>query len=234
MNATPTIPEAVSLPEILPLFPLTGALLLPHGHFPLNIFEPRYLNMVADAMAGTVAGAECGDGGGARMIGIIQPVHAEPDPVSERAKVFNVGCAGRVTSFRETEDGRYLIVLQGVCRFDVVRELELDSKRGYRRAAVNYDDFMDDLVDEAGTLDDRPRLLKAVNEFFGFRKLSPDWQAIEETDDATLVSSLAMICPFEVPEKQGLLECADMACRETLLTSLLEMGAHPGGVSSFH
>jgi len=119
--------DPTPLPEVLPIFPLPGVLLLPRGRLPLNIFEPRYLTMTADAL---------GEG---RMIGMVQPVHPEPGPVSDSAAIYSTGCAGRIVTFAETDDGRYLITLAGISRFRVVRELEI--QRGYRRVLARYDEF---------------------------------------------------------------------------------------------
>ncbi len=204
--------DIVSLPETLAIFPLPGALLLPRGRLPLNIFEPRYLSMTADAL------------GRERMIGMIQPRRPEPDPVSEGAPVYTTGCAGRIVSFVETDDGRFLITLAGICRFNVVRELE--PANGYRRAAVTYDAFHDDLEEVSGFDLDRQRLASAVQAYFRLKNIDADWTTIDNAPDDTLITSLSMICPFAPREKQALLECPGMAERARLLTTLMEMAAH--------
>lgn len=198
-----------SLPDILPLFPLSGALLLPHGHLPLNIFEPRYLSMVEDAL------------GHGRLIGMIQPRAVLSDPVPDDAPLYPIGCTGRIVSFEETETGHLFIALRGLCRFAINDELAIES--GYRRAQVDYTAFGADVKEDDGHIKDRPRLLNAVRQFLALKDIEVDWQAIEEAADETLVTSLAMICPLESREKQALLESPDLRDRGDLLTSLMEM-----------
>jgi len=211
-------PEFDDLPAHLPLFPLTGVLLLPRGELPLNIFEPRYLNMTEDALTGS------------RMIGMIQPTEHEssqPNP-----PVYKTGCAGRIVAFQETEDGRFLLTLKGVCRFDV-RE-ELGSTRGYRPAVADWSRFRNDLTPEAGASIDRDRLLRSLKSYFKQHGISADWSAIEASTDERLVTCLSMICPFEAPEKQALLEAPALAERCEVLTTLVEMSVHaktPGQAS---
>jgi len=201
------------LPDSLPVFPLTGALLLPGGRLPLNIFEPRYLNMVEDAL-----------GRPGRLIGMVQPLVDEAGMVPEGAAIYDTGCAGRITQFSETGDGRYLITLSGIARFRVVDELEM--QRGYRRVQADFSDFAGDLEEDAGTLDDRDALLGLLRAFFQVKGIEAEWPAIEEADDGFLVTSLAMVCPFEAPEKQALLECTGTAARGALLAALMEMSLH--------
>jgi Lon protease-like protein len=200
--------DGETLPETLPLFPLTGVLLLPHGNLPLCIFEPRYLNLTIDAL------------GRGRMIGMVQPRHAQPDPLADDTELYRTGCAGRIVSFAETEDGRYLITLLGVSRFRILDELEPAS--GYRRAHAGYEPFAGDLGVAAGATD-RPRLLKAVKGFFRVKGLDADDGALDSAPDEALVTSLSMLCPFDPREKQALLECADLSERGRLLTELMEM-----------
>ncbi len=207
-----------SLPRTLPILPLTGVLLLPHGRLPLNIFETRYLNMTEDTL------------GGNRMIGMMQPRRGESDPVSDAAEVYRAGCVGRITSFAETDDGRFVITLTGVSRFHMVKELE--SMRGYRRAAVSYDAFADDLEPGGETIVDRPRLLKAMRAYFALRKIEADWETVEEAAGAAIIVSLAMICPFEPNEKQALLESPTPGERAELLATLMEMAVRDAAGSS--
>ncbi|GEO38278.1 hypothetical protein GGE65_001947 [Skermanella aerolata] len=207
MSPNPFDPTFDQLPEILPIFPLTGVLLLPRGKLPLNVFEPRYLAMIEDALAGN------------RMIGIIQP----SDPLSRASvpPVYPIGCAGRITSFSETDDGRYLITLTGVCRFETVRELPI--VRGYRRVDVSWERFAADL-DEAGpALFDRARLVEGLRTYFKIQGISANWDAVESTPDERLVTSLAMICPFEPSEKQALLECGSLSERASMMVAIIEM-----------
>jgi uncharacterized protein len=202
------------LPVSLPLFPLTGVLLLPRGLLPLNIFEQRYLNMVDDALAGD------------RLIGMIQPEAAEPHGFNP--PLFRTGCAGRITAFAE-EGERYLITLTGICRFDVTDEVT--TTRIYRRAVPDWAPYADDLAEAGPAEIDRRRLLAGLKPFFQSRGLSIDWKAIEATPDERLVTTLAMICPFAAAEKQSLLQASGLADRAQLLTSLVEMALlePPGG-----
>jgi len=200
------MPDDPGLPEILPIFPLTGVLLLPRGRLPLNIFEPRYLAMTRDAM------------GGDRLIGMVQP--ADPPIREMNPAVYLTGCAGRITSFSETDDGRLLITLTGVSRFRIKEELPLLS--GYRRVVAEWDDFADDRSpDEAGF--DRARLTQGLRSFFIQRQVEADWTAIDQAPGEHLVTSIAMMCPFAPNEKQALLEAKTLDERARLLTALIEM-----------
>lgn len=215
----PFEPSFEQLPETLPIFPLSGVLLLPGGKLPLNIFEPRYLAMIFDALAGH------------RMIGMVQPVQpggfaGDGMPSDDgRPKVHRIGCAGRISSFNETDDGRLLLALSGVCRFEIVRELD-PAQGGYRRVSAVFSPYRNDLdhADEAVALD-RERLMAALAAFFRARNLSTDWDAVKQAADNNLVTSLAMALPFGPAEKQALLEAADSAVRAKLLIALLEMAA---------
>ena len=204
------------LPTEFAIFPLSGALLLPGGKLPLNIFEPRYLRMVDDAL------------GAGRVIGMIQQDESRPRTPSGPA-VYRVGCLGRLSSFSETEDGRYLITLTGLTRFGVGVELEL--QRGYRRVRADLGRFADDMTGgsaggEPATTIERERLLSALRTYFGVRGFDANWDTIDAMPDADLVRTLAMVCPFEPPEKQALLEASDLGSRAATLLALLEMGAH--------
>ena len=195
------------LPQELSLFPLTGALLLPNGQLPLNIFEPRYLNMVLDALAGT------------RLIGMVQPL---PGAEAEHPELHRTGCAGRIVSFSETRDGRLLIVLGGVCRFDIV--CDLDVQRGYRSAHVCWGRFAHDTVLEDIQLD-KKLLLESVKAYLEHQKLSVEWKSLEVLDIHELVDTLACSLPFSPREKQGLLEAAVVEDRYHLVKALCEFGA---------
>jgi Lon protease-like protein len=207
MSPNPFDPTFDQLPEIVPIFPLTGVLLLPRGKLPLNVFEPRYLAMIEDALSGN------------RMIGIIQP----SDPLSRASvpPVYPIGCAGRITSFSETDDGRYLITLTGVCRFETVRELPI--VRGYRRVDVSWERFAADLEEPGPALFDRARLVEGLRTYFKIQGISANWDAIDSTPDERLVTSLAMICPFEPSEKQALLECGSLSERASMMVAIIEM-----------
>ena len=198
-----------ALPDALPLFPLSGALLLPHGHLPLNIFEPRYLSLIEDAL------------GQGRLIGMVQPQTPFPDPVPDDAPLYPVGCAGRIVSFEETETGHLFIALRGLSRFSITSEQLVEN--GYRKADIDFVPYKADLMDDEGIVADRPRLIAAVRRFFDLKDIEVDWDAIEEAGDETLITSLAMICPFEPREKQALLESTGVPDRSQLLTSLMEM-----------
>lgn len=197
------------LPQTLAIFPLEGALLLPHGQLPLHIFEPRYRNMIEEAL------------GNSRMLGMIQPRVAQQNPVPDQADIFETGCAGRIVSFAETDDGRFMITLKGVCRFKVNRELPLF--RGFRRIIPDYLAFRNDLEPASDEGIDRGRLLSAARAFLMLKNIACDWQAAETASTQALVTSLAMSCPFEPEEKQALLECNDLTGRCQLLISLFEM-----------
>jgi Lon protease-like protein len=218
-SRNPFDPSFEQLPETLPLFPLSGVLLLPGGKLPLNIFEPRYLAMIFDSLAGH------------RMIGMVQPMQpggfAGDGLPSEdgRPKVHQVGCAGRIVSFNETEDGRLLLALSGVSRFQIARELD-PAQGGYRRASVLFSPYRADLdyADEMVALD-RERLMAGLAAFFRGKNLSTDWDAVKKADDLNLVNSLSMVLPFGPVEKQALLEAADTSARAKLLIGFLEMAA---------
>lgn len=194
------------LPPVIPIFPLSGVLLLPRARLPLNIFEPRYLAMTDAAMAG------------GRMIGMLQPID-EAEGENEPA-IRPVGCAGRITEFRETDDGRYLITLIGIARFRVTREMARTTP--YRQAAVDYGTYASDLAADRGEID-RARLKRVLQPFLATAGIPADLAAIEKAPDEAVVNALAIICPFSPVEKQALLEAADLAARGELLVSLMEM-----------
>ncbi|HEX3862490.1 MAG TPA: LON peptidase substrate-binding domain-containing protein [Stellaceae bacterium] len=202
-------PSSGALPEILPIFPLTGVLLLPRARLPLNIFEPRYLAMTRDALAGE------------RLIGMVQP--SDPAAGGMNPPVYPVGCAGRMTAFSETDDGRYLITLTGLSRFRIREELPLLS--GYRRVTADWEPFARDRDQSAAAGFDRSGLIAGLRHYFEQRNVSVDWQAIEKAPSEYLVNSIAMACPFAPNEKQALLEAADLDQRAALLTALVEMAA---------
>jgi len=198
---------SAALPAILPIFPLTGVLLLPRGRLPLNIFEPRYLAMTRDALAGE------------RLIGMVQP--SNPAGSGSNPPVYPTGCAGRITSFAETEDGRFLIILTGTSRFRIREELPL--LEGYRRVVPEWREFARDLENEDEAGFDRDRLLRGLRAYFRQHQISADWDAITAVPGERLVTSIAMICPFEPSEKQALLEAPDLDERARLLTAIVEM-----------
>jgi len=197
------------LPATLPVFPLTGAVLLPRGELPLNIFEARYLAMVDDALKGD------------RLIGMIQPAEHE-DKVLTPA-LSKVGCAGRITSFRETEDARVLITLTGICRFEVAEELAV--KTAYRQIRPDYGRFLGDLVANSATDFPRDRLMVALKSYLYRRDLKADWRSVMEAPPEILVNTLVMLCPFDPVEKQALVEAPSWTERVDTLVAILEMSA---------
>lgn len=229
MSRGPFDPGFESLPRVVPIFPLTGILLLPGGRLPLNVFEPRYLAMTRAALAEEY-----------RIIGMIQP--REPDPDDNRGAglamrrgetppLYDIGCIGRITAFSETEDGRYMLTLSGLCRFQIAEEMQ--PKDGYRRVLADYHRFRRDLGDETDAAVDRPRLMTALKTYFAHRQIEADWRAIEAAPDDRLVTSLAMSCPFAPSERQALLEAPTLTDRAHAMTTLLEMAvAEDGGTAS--
>jgi Lon protease-like protein len=199
------------LPGQFAVFPLSGALLLPGGKLPLNIFEPRYLAMVEDALSS------------GRMFGLIQP-NISLGQVENGPALYRVGCLGRLSSFSETEDGRFLITLSGLARFLVVEELAL--RRGYRCVHGDFSAFPEDFVDAPTLHLDRDQLFSALRGYFARRGFEANWDAIRQMPDATLLTTLCMACPFEDVEKQALLEAATVTERATTLHALLLMDQH--------
>ena len=199
------------LPREFAVFPLGGTLLLPGGRLPLNVFEPRYLAMVEDSLA---------DG---RMFGMIQPNQHAPNGANGPA-LYSIGCLGRLVHFSETEDGRYLITLLGVSRF-LVRE-ERGVRHGYRRVLADFAPFGADLQPAADPALKREELLDALRSYFEVYGIDASWEAIASMDDATLVTTLAMLCPFDEPEKQALLEAPTHADRAADLLALLRIAVH--------
>jgi Lon protease-like protein len=214
MSDQPGPRDEIALPDILPIFPLTGVLLLPRGRLPLNIFELRYLAMTRDAL------------GGQRLIGMVQPSEPQDDGRGGgglNPPVYPVGCAGRVTQFSETDDGRYLVTLTGVSRFRIHEELPLLD--GYRRVVPDWRPFAHDRERPGKPEFDRERLIRGLKSYFAQRQIQADFEAIEKAPGEYLVTSLAMACPFAPSEKQALLEAADPDERARLLTTLVEMAA---------
>ena len=205
-------PRPDDLPAIIPVFPLAGALLLPHGRLPLNIFEPRYLAMIEDAM------------GSRRLLGMVQGDASRPRGERGTA-VYGVGCLGRISSFSETDDGRVLITLTGLLRFRVTEEVEM--RAGYRRMAVDYSPYPADLDPlPANETVPRAELMGALRPYFASQGMEVNWDAIEKTSEAMLVNTLSMLCPFAVAEKQALLEAAGEADRTGMLLALMRMALH--------
>ncbi len=216
MSRHPPHSEIDALPATLPIFPLAGVLLLPYAQLPLNIFEPRYLAMTRDVMHDH------------RLIGMVQPF--DPQEEGERAPaVYSTGCAGRITAFDETDDGRYLITLTGVCRFAITGELPL-AETGYRRARTAYDGYAADLQEPPHDAVDRTPLLRALKACLPAESGSVNWRGIERMSSDSLVTSLAMFFPFAPSEKQALLEAPSTEDRARILTTLMAMMAVTGNV----
>ena len=197
------------MPHVLPLFPLTGALLLPRGQLPLNIFEPRYVTMIDDALKSH------------RMIGMIQP---DPEASDERAvpPLLKIGCAGRITQFAETGDGRYIITLTGVARF--VLEEEVATVTPYRQSGVDFSRFATDFEARRGEENvDRDGVLKALRDFAEENRLQIDWDSINQAPNEALVNALSMMSPFGPREKQALLEASDLKGRAEVLVAITEI-----------
>jgi len=208
----PFQPGLDDLPSEFAVFPLSGALLLPEGKLPLNIFERRYLAMVEDSLAPP------------RMFGMIMPDGTAP-PGERGPHLYRVGCLGRLSTFSETDDGRFLITLSGVIRFAVVEELAM--RRGYRRVRGDFSAFTADLAPETAIPGlDRELLFDGLRGFFTRRGFEANWEAIHQMPEAMLVATMAMACPFSDAEKQALLEAPTQADRARALLTLLQMDAH--------
>ncbi len=209
----PSYSHVTDLPELVSIFPLQGALLLPGTELPLNVFEPRYLQLVEDVLRED------------RLIGIIQP--AEPNAINSAHGLANVGCIGRIAGFQETDDDRYLIVLKGVSRFRVTEETTFNTP--YRTVRADWTPFAHDLKPHTELTDlDGTELANALREYLTRRGLSPDWPAIEESTTRTLINSISAECPFTYAEKQALLEARTLKDRCDALLALLAMGGRTG------
>lgn len=198
------------LPEIIAVFPLTGAMLLPQTRLPLNIFEPRYLAMIDAAMAGT------------RIIGMIQPKIAGDD-MTTKPELARVGCVGRIVEYAETEDGRYMITLLGIARFDIAEEIENDDKTPFRQIQANYAPYAPDLAIEQPAHIERERLIDVLKPYLADRDMETDWHAIDEAPVDALINALSIMCPFDPAEKQALLEAPTIDERAETLIALLNI-----------
>ncbi len=204
MSKSPFISPFESLPDTLPIFPLSGAIVMPGAELPLNIFEPRYLNMINDAMSSH------------RMIGMIQP---KPDARGD--ELFTTGCAGRITQYRETGDGRIEMVLTGVCRFDLGEELP--TTRGYRLIVPDWDRFAADYADAEDSVQHRHgQLIEALTRFFDVKNYEADMPMLERLPTVRLVDSLTIGLPFSEAEKQMLLETVDPEARVHSFIALID------------
>lgn len=212
--------NAADLPQHLAMFPLRGAILLPRANLPLNVFEPRYLAMLDAVISGS------------RVLGIVQPaneVNREESPSSSSADLKRIGCAGRVTAFQETDDGRLMITLTGLCRFEI--EGEEPATTPYRTMRVSYARYIGDLSPSSGEdAVDRQGLLNVLRHYLEEKRLSTDWTAIQRASSEFLVNTLSIISPYGAEEKQALLEAQDLKSRAEVLVALaeMEMATHGG------
>ena len=211
------------LPPRIAVFPLRGAILLPRATLPLNIFEPRYLTMIDDVMSGD------------RVLGILQPSRTEDEesgdsPTGKSFGLHRVGCAGRLTSYQELDDGRYVITLTGLMRFDVIDEAV--TGKPYRVMSASYDRFAPDLTTGLGEESvDRPNLLRVLKSYLEANALKTDWAAIQRASNEYLINALSVMCPYGPEEKQALLEAADLKTRAEVLVALAEIELASNGSS---
>ncbi|MBK5971095.1 MULTISPECIES: LON peptidase substrate-binding domain-containing protein [Thiorhodovibrio] len=205
MKSSPFLPEFDRLPSIVPIFPLAGVVVLPGVQLPLNIFEPRYLSMVQHALAEQ------------HIIGMVQPAGSDED------SIHRIGCAGRITSYSETNDGRIVLVLSGFCRFRVLEEAEPVS--GFRRARVSWDEFAGDYNTEQTSITDRERFIGSLRSFCTRRQVEIPWDDIAEMADDDLVNLLCTHLPLDAGDKQALIETVALEERATLMRGLMDMSA---------
>ena len=222
MALTERYRRPADLPAKLSLFPLRGAILLPRATLPLNVFEPRYLAMIDDAMSGS------------RVIGIVQPAGRDEEdgesPESRSVGLRKVGCAGRITSYQELDDGRVVITLTGIARFDIVDEAV--TTKPYRCANASYERFVSDFSVGLGEDQvDRANLLRVLKSYLETNRLKADWNAVQRASSEFLINVLAVMCPYGTEEKQALLEAADLKTRADVLIALAEMELASGGES---
>ena len=197
------------IPDVIPIFPLPRALLLPRTELPLNIFEPRYLQMIEDVIVGE------------RVIGMIQPNEPE-EAQSKVPPLYQIGCAGRLTNFSESGDGRYQVVLTGIARFRIAEEVSVSTP--YRQCKVDYNAFAEDLVQGVGEDEvDREALLKTLANYLAANSIEADWSGITQAPTEALVNGLSLMSPFGVREKQALLEARDLRHRAELLVAATEI-----------
>ena len=205
-----------NLPQIMPVFPLQGAVMFPNTYLPLNIFEPRYLKMIDYSMSQKN-----------RLIGMIQPKISRDK--NENVDLYNVGCAGRIIKFEETEDSRYLITLKGVSRFNLLSDIT--NKENFREARVNWNEFTEDLNKEESN-DSFVSLKKALKDFFKLKKMKVNMEIIESCNDYNFVDQITMICPLALEEKQLLLETKSITKRNNLLISIIESYLNEQNISN--
>jgi len=206
--------KIIDLPDTIPVFPLPGALLLPRSHLPLHLFEPRYLQMLDDVLKTEH-----------RLIGMVQPYGKDQ-------RLHSIGCAGRVTAFSETDDGRYMITMSGRSRFRIANEV--DGFTPYRRCKVSWQGFERDLgPTEVDDTFDRHKFMRNLERYFAEENLATDWDSLQEADDELLINSLSMLCPFEPEDKQALLEAPSLTTRRETLMTLIEFSLRGGTAEEF-
>lgn len=209
MTRSPFFPKFADLPAEIAIFPLSGAVAMPGVQLPLNIFEPRYLSMVSDALAGS------------RLIGMIQPT--SETVLDEVPEIHRIGCAGRITSYSETADGRIVLVLTGICRFQV--RAEAAGRNGYRRAAVDWERFAADMHDPLQGIDDRPGFLSSLKAYCALREVEVPWDDVKKMPDGDLVNLLCAHLPLGPEDKQALIEAVPLDERARLMRGLMEMAS---------
>ena len=202
----------------MPVFPLQGAVMFPNTYLPLNIFEPRYLKMIDYSISQKN-----------RLIGMIQPKKSKDKNKNENVDLYNVGCAGRIIKFEETEDSRYLITLKGVSRFNLLSDIT--NKDNFREAKVNWNEFIEDLNQE-GSNDSFVSLKKVLKDFFKLKKMKVNMEIIEACNDYNFVDQITMICPLALEEKQLLLETKSITKRNNLLRSIIESYSSEQNISN--
>ena len=218
MSRSRFFPTFDHLPNSLPIFPLENAVVMPDADLPLNIFEPRYLNMITDALATH------------RMFGMVQP---DPSRSGSPPPVYRTGCSGRITSYKETDDGRILIALTGVCRFDIQQELA--TTRGYRVVVPDWSRFTLDLEsDEGTTFEDRLRLLGVLRRYFQSKNLDTDWETLEKMPKLQLIHTLTTLLPLDSASKQAVLEAIEPSGRVEALFAALQMSLQDSPGTSLH
>lgn len=219
MALTDRYKKPADLPPQLPVFPLRGAILLPRATLPLNVFEPRYLAMIDEAMSGP------------RVIGIVQPSgrdESDDSPIAPSAGLRRVGCVGRITTYQELDDGRMIITLTGIARFEIVDEVA--TAKPYRTVNASYDRFAQDFTQGLGEdLVDRENLLRVLKGYLETNRLRADWNAVSRASSEFLINVLAVMSPYGPEEKQALLEATDLKTRADVLVALAEMELASGG-----
>lgn len=204
----------LDLPSSLPIFPLPGALLLPNSKLPLHIFEPKYLAMFDEALQNS-----------SRLIGILQTKQSSTETNDDN--LYDIGCAGRICNFSETDDGRYMITLSGISRFRIIKLVESFSP--FIKAEVDWNDFCEDR--EKTMIDhdfDRDSFFTLLKKYFSVKGLKTDWESLREADEEIIINSLSMLCPFDVEEKQALLESRNLMERRKMINTLMEFSLHVG------